>query len=132
MLGWIAVSWNDPQLNFQHLRPMGTSDKNWWTGRVRHGIGQYFMGTGPAYMLASAVYRLSHPPMVIGSLASLWGYFKSAVMRHPRYGDRRFRKFVRHYQWSCLLRGKGSATRQINDRQGRVWQPTGIPSVTPS
>src|SRR5581483_6650731 len=37
MLGWIAVSWDDPELNFIHLRPMGTSHKNWWTGRVRHG-----------------------------------------------------------------------------------------------
>ena len=46
MLGWIAVSWDDPDLHFEHLRPMGTSHKNWWTGRVRHGVGQYFMGTG--------------------------------------------------------------------------------------
>ena len=54
MFGWIAVSWDDPALNFIHLRPMGTSHKNWWTGRVRHGVGQYFMGTGVSYMLASA------------------------------------------------------------------------------
>ena len=46
MLGWIAVSWDDPEIRFVHLRPMGTSHKNWWTGRVRHGVGQYYMGTG--------------------------------------------------------------------------------------
>ena len=50
-LGWIAVSWDDPELRFLHLRPMGTSHKNWWTGRARHGFGQYFMGTTPIYML---------------------------------------------------------------------------------
>src|SRR6476646_11789910 len=64
MLGWIAVSWDDPEIRFTHLRPMGTSHQNWWTGRVRHGYGQYFMGTGPAYMLASCVFRFLHPPIL--------------------------------------------------------------------
>ena len=59
MLGWVAVSWDDPAINFEHLRPMGTSHKNWWTGRVRHGVGQYYMGTGPTYMLASAAFASS-------------------------------------------------------------------------
>src|SRR5665213_3494809 len=87
MLGWIAVSWNDPAINFEHLRPMGTSHKNWWTGRVRHGFGQYFMGTGITYMMASAVFRMSRPPIVIGGVAMLWGYLKSMIQRRPRYGD---------------------------------------------
>ena len=52
-----GISWDDPETNFEHLRPMGTSHKNWWTGRARHGYGQYFMGTGPVYMLASAVFQ---------------------------------------------------------------------------
>src|SRR5687767_5176228 len=47
MLGWRAESRDDPRLRFVHLRPMGTSHKSWWTGRARHGRGQYFMGTGP-------------------------------------------------------------------------------------
>jgi len=123
MLGWIAVSWNDPELNFQHLRPMGASHKNWWTGRVRHGTGQYFMGTGPLYMLASAIYRLGHPPLVIGSIANLWGYCKSAARRQPRYGDRSFRRFLRRYQWSCLLRGKARATALIDARQAAHFRP---------
>src|SRR6185437_16030668 len=72
MLGWIAVSWDDPKINFQHLRPMGTSHKNWWTGRVRHGVGQYFMGTSPIYMIASAMFRMTRPPIVLGGVAMLW------------------------------------------------------------
>ena len=74
-LGWIAVSWDDPELRFVHLRPMGTSHKNWWTGRVRWGFGQYFMGTTPAYMLAAATYRMTRPPLVVGGIAMLKGYF---------------------------------------------------------
>ena len=124
MLGWIAVSWDAPDLNFIHLRPMGTSHKNWWTGRVRHGVGQYFMGTGPFYMLASAVYRLAHPPVVIGSIANLWGYFKSMIQDQPRYDDPSFRLFLRNYQWACLLRGKSAATAALNEKQLPLWNPS--------
>jgi poly-beta-1,6-N-acetyl-D-glucosamine synthase len=121
MLGWIAVSWDDPALNFVHLRPMGTSHKNWWTGRVRHGVGQYFMGTGASYMLASAFYRLAHPPVIVGSLANLWGYFKSFVQRKARYQDMEFRRFLNRYQWACLIRGKARATDELNKRQASKW-----------
>jgi len=127
MLGWIAVSWDDPALNFEHLRPMGTSHKNWWTGRVRHGFGQYFMGTGISYMLASAIFRIAHPPVVIGSTAMLWGYVRSMLTRKPRYGDAAFRRFLRRYQWDCLLRGKRKATEELNDRQAAAWQSVSLP-----
>ena len=122
MLGWVAVSWDDSALNFEHLRPMGTSHKNWWTGRVRHGFGQYFMGTGVSYVLASAVFRVAHPPVVVGSTAMLWGYFRSMFTRKPRYGDAEFRRFLRRYQWGCLLRGKRRATEAVNARQAGRWQ----------
>ena len=61
MLGWIACSWDDPELRFIHLRPMGSSDKSVWNGRIRHGQGQYFMGTGLVYMMISALYRMTRP-----------------------------------------------------------------------
>lgn len=121
MLGWIAVSWDDPELRFTHLRPMGTSHKNWWTGRVRHGVGQHFMGTGPLYMLASAVFRMTRPPIVVGGLAMLWGYLRCSIFRRPRYGDPDFRKFLRRYQWACLWRGKRSATERLNQAQADAW-----------
>jgi glycosyltransferase involved in cell wall biosynthesis len=121
MLGWVAQSWDDPAIRFEHLRPMGTSHKNWWTGRVRHGVGQYYMGTGPLYMLVSAVYRVFQPPKVIGSVAMVWGYLKSWLTRQPRYEDAEFRRFLRGYQRSCLLSGKTRATRALNRRQASKW-----------
>jgi biofilm PGA synthesis N-glycosyltransferase PgaC len=122
MAGWIALSWDSPELSFEHLRPMGTSHKNWWTGRVRHGVGQYFMGTSPAYMLASAMFRMTRPPVVIGGLAMLWGYIRSAWERKPRYGDASFRRFLRRYQLDSLLRGKAAATECVNRRNYMVWE----------
>jgi glycosyltransferase involved in cell wall biosynthesis len=131
MNGWVAVSWDDRELRFEHLRPMGTSHKSWWTGRVRHGVGQYIMGTGPIYMLASAIYRIPHPPRLLGGIAMLWGYVKAWATRHPRYQDADFRHFLREYQRDCLLRGKTRATASINMRQGPKWsggKPPGGPS----
>jgi poly-beta-1,6-N-acetyl-D-glucosamine synthase len=123
MLGWIAVSWPDESIAFEHLRPMGTSHKNWWTGRTRHGIGQYFMGTGISYMLASCLFRLFRPPILLGSTAMLWGYMKSAIQRKPRYGDAEFRQFLRRYQWACLIKGKTTATDDLNAKQISIWKP---------
>lgn len=123
MLGWIAVSWDDPKINFEHLRPMGTSHKNWWTGRVRHGVGQWFMGTGLGYMTASCVFRLLHPPVLLGSAAMMWGYLRSWMQGKPRYGDDAFRRFLRRYQWRCLIAGKGKATAELNRQQAAAWHP---------
>jgi biofilm PGA synthesis N-glycosyltransferase PgaC len=122
-LGWIAISWDDPELRFVHLRPMGTSHKNWWTGRVRHGFGQYFMGTTPVYMLAAATFRMTRPPFFVGGLAMMTGYVKSMLKRNPRYGDDEFRRFLRGYQWSCLLKGKADATAELNASRASLWDP---------
>jgi glycosyltransferase involved in cell wall biosynthesis len=122
-LGWIAASWDDPALRFVHLRPMGTSHKGWWTGRARHGFGQYYMGTTVPYMLASALYRMTRPPRVVGGLAMLVGYFRSMLAGAPRFGDAEFRRFLRAYQRACLLRGKARATASLNARQAAVWSP---------
>jgi len=124
MLGWVAESYDEPELRFIHLRPMGSSHKGLVTGRMRHGFGQYFMGTSPTYMAASAVFRMIRPPLLIGGLAMGWGYVKSMLERTPRYEDDEFRRFLRRYQWSCLFLGKARATRRLNDAQQMVWQPT--------
>lgn len=132
MLGWTAVSWDDPALNFEHLRPMGTSHRNWWTGRVRHGVGQYYMGTGLIYMLASALFRMTRPPIVVGGTAMLWGYIKSLLSRKPRLADPKFRSFLRRYQWRCLVQGKHRATAALDQRQAPHWNAPIVNSRTHS
>lgn len=123
MLGWKAGSFDEPELRFEHLRPMGSSQKGILTGRMRHGYGQYFMGTGLAYITASALFRIGHPPRVIGAAVMWWGYVRSLLRREPRYEDREFRAFLRRYQWRSLLRGKSGAVRQIDQQQSAVWSP---------
>jgi glycosyltransferase involved in cell wall biosynthesis len=115
MLGWKACSWDEPQIRFVHLRPMGSSHKGILTGRKRHGFGQYFMGTGPVYMTASALFRAAKRPFLVGGLGMLLGYFGAAARRIPRYDDPQFRRFLRRYQWDCLIHGKPAATKRLDD-----------------
>jgi biofilm PGA synthesis N-glycosyltransferase PgaC len=122
MLGWIAESVDDEPLRFNHLRPMGSSQKSIWTGRIRFGYGQYFMGSAPLYFLSSAVFRLTKHPVILGSVASIWGFLSSALKGVPRYDDLAFRKFLRKYQYACLRMGKRRATQLTNQRQESIWR----------
>ncbi len=124
MLGWLAESVDEEGLRFVHLRPQGASQKGIWTGRVRAGFGQYFMGTSPLYYLAVAASRVAQHPPVYGSAAMLWGYFSSAVRGAQRYDDPEFRRFVRSYQHLALLVGKRKATRKVNAERAAVWDAT--------
>ena len=120
-LGWIAVSWDDPDLRFIHLRPMGSSQQSIITGRMRHGFGQYFMGTGLTYMTASSIFRFLHPPYVIGGLAMWFGYVQSWFKNLPKFKDKELRIFIRKYQLACLFKGKRKATDELNSNQEKVW-----------
>lgn len=122
-LGWIAVSWDDPELRFVHLRPMGSSHRGVWTGRKRHGYGKWFMGTSLPYMIASALYRTTRPPLLVGGAGMLWGYLRAMAARAPRYGDAEFRRFLRGYELASLLRGKRRATADLEARQEHLWNP---------
>ena len=120
MMGWEACSWNEPDLRFVHLRPMGSSQQGVYTGRKRHGYGQYFMGTGFFYMAASALSRVNQHPYLLGSLAMLWGWVESALKGKRRYADPEFRTFLRRYQWRSLLVGKQQAAVEARAASQRI------------
>ena len=118
MHGFIACSWDEPELRFVHLRPMGSSQVGIHTGRMRHGYGQYFMGTGFLFICASAVYRLNEKPYLTGSAAILWGWIKSWLTNKPRYENPEFRQFLKHYQMLALRHGKSKAIEMIHKEKG--------------
>jgi N-acetylglucosaminyldiphosphoundecaprenol N-acetyl-beta-D-mannosaminyltransferase len=122
MLGWIAESRDLEPIRFVHLRRQGGSQKGIWTGRVRAGFGQYFMGTSPLYYVAVAIHRLPAHPAVIGSIAMQWGYFRSWLKGLPRYDDPEFRRFLRSYQHACLRVGKRAATLRTEAERAHLWQ----------
>lgn len=135
-LGWTPISWNDDDLQFEHLRPMGSSQQNILVGRRRHGLGQYYMGSDPIYFIATAVKKLAHPPYVTGGLATLQGFFGAMFQRAPRHNDIALRKFIRSYQRRVLLQGKKRAVAAIEAERAGMWSPDGHqkqtgPSITP-
>lgn len=120
-LGWTPVSWDDPDLRFEHLRPMGSSEQSIYTGRRRHGFGQYYMGTHPLFLIASAVNKMRQPPFVLGGLAMLQGYFGAMLRRAPRHGDTDLVGFIRSYQLQALRHGKARAVARIEAERAEGW-----------
>lgn len=109
MLGWRAASFHDESLRIRHLRPMGSSFKSIYRGRIRWGYGQYFMGTHPLYALAIMVYRMFERPWVLGGLLIGAGYFGSWLRGLPRYDDPAFRRHLHTWQLAQLgLRRRGA------------------------
>ena len=121
-LGWSVRSWDEPDLRFEHLRPMGSSQKGVLTGRARHGAGQYYMGSDPIYFAATCVFRMAHPPYVIGGLASLWGYVAAWLRGAPQHDDAALRAFIRDYQRRALKRGKARAVEAIEAERAPLWR----------
>lgn len=121
LLGWIARSWDEPELRFEHLRPMGASQRGILTGRRRHGAGQYFMCSDPLYFLATAVYRMTQRPYLIGGAAMIWGFVAAALRRDPQHDDPELRAFLRRYQRLALLKGKRRATEAAEREQASRW-----------
>ena len=122
-LGWTPTSFNEPDLAFEHLRPMGSSQQNIYVGRRRHGFGQYFMGSHPLYFLATAVRRMLHPPYILGGMATLQGYVWAMFRGEPQYDDAELRRFIRDYQVNALLRGKKRAIARIEAQRKSLWAP---------
>jgi biofilm PGA synthesis N-glycosyltransferase PgaC len=126
MLGWRALSWDSPELRFEHLRPMGSSQVSIYEGRRRHGYGQYFMGSDPVYFAATAAFRALEPPYVLGGLAMMQGYFGAMVRGKPRLDDPALIAFIRSYQRRALTRGRAVAIAEVDARQRTAFpRPTG-------
>lgn len=111
--GWLARSYPDTELRFEHLRPIGSSQKGVLAGRRRHGFGQYFMGTDPVYFLATAIFRMAHPPYLFGGLAMLDGYVSAWLRGADQLQDPELKDFIRRFQRRVLRVGKMRAIEEI-------------------
>jgi glycosyltransferase involved in cell wall biosynthesis len=124
-MGWIAVSWDDPELRFEHLRPMGSSEVSIHEGRRRHGRGQWFMGSDPLFYIATCVFRMAEPPYVTGGLSMLWGYAGSWLRGARQFDDPELRAFIRAYQRRALRVGKARAVAEIEAERAEEFIPAG-------
>lgn len=110
MEGYRTASLPDPELRIIHLRLMGSSDRSVYRGRIRWGKGQWYMGSAFPYVVASGLFRMREKPYVIGGLLIIVGYLLAGVRQEPRYGETRFRRELRRWQYNRLgrlFRGQG-------------------------
>ncbi|MEM7309043.1 MAG: glycosyltransferase family A protein [Planctomycetota bacterium] len=98
MKGWKTRSVDDPELRILHHRLMGSSDRNVLVGRLRWGRGQWFLGSHPLYLFASAAWRARERPRVIGGLLILAGYALEGLKRGERYEAPGFRRELHRWQ----------------------------------
>ena len=122
-LGWIAVSWDEPDLRFEHLRPMGSSQTSIHTGRRRHGFGQYYMGSALPFFAATCLFRMLEPPYVTGGISMMAGYLGAMFRGVPRQQDTELIAFIRDYQRRSLRVGKARAVTEIEEERLALWQP---------
>ncbi|MEM9781766.1 MAG: glycosyltransferase family A protein [Pseudomonadota bacterium] len=122
MKGWAPRSWDEPELRFEHLRPMGSSQSGIHEGRRRHGRGQWYMGSDPLFYLATCLFRMTERPYVTGGLAMLAGYLGAAVTGAPRHPDAPLRAFIRRFQRRALLVGKRRAVEAIEAERAHLWR----------
>ena len=116
MHGLKALSFDEPDLHFIHLRPMGSSHISIWHGRMRHGLGAWVLGTIPIYMFVSFVNRLNKRPFIVGAIGMLWGYVKAMCAGVPRCSLPGYLRFVRDYQLRAIVFGKRRAAEQMRLR----------------
>ncbi|MEM9766026.1 MAG: glycosyl transferase family 2, partial [Pseudomonadota bacterium] len=130
-LGWMARSWDEEAIRFEHLRPMGSSQQNIHVGRRRHGAGQWFMGSDPLYYFATCAFRMTHPPYVTGGLSMARGFVAAWMRGEPQLEDADLRAFIRHYQRHALLVGKRRAVEAIDAAGAERWQAgRALPTAT--
>lgn len=121
-LGWKCRAYGDEALAFEHLRPMGSSQKGIFTGRKRHGFGQYYMGSDFLFFTASCLSRLMHPPVILGAFASWWGYVEAWLKGLPRHQDKPLVAQIRRYQRRSLVVGKAQANAEIEAANAAMWK----------
>jgi glycosyltransferase involved in cell wall biosynthesis len=133
-MGWRAQSWDDPEIRFEHLRLMGSSQKSIYHGRVRHGRGAYLLGSHPLFFcLAAARRAVTQRPYVTGAMALAYGYFQAAATRAKRHGDADIIRFVQRFQLRALIEGKRAAAERVfQERLAALGGSAGLRPQPPS
>ena len=116
MRGWIAQSSDVSDLRIVHLRRMGSSEKSFWTGRLRWGKGKWFMGSAWYYVLVLSIFRAFERPFVTSGLGILLGYLRAMLTGVQRFEDKEFRTHLRRYEFQSLIHGKKGAMRRYHER----------------
>lgn len=104
MKGW--KTWSFPEMVAIHNKPVGTGhSESFLRIRFRLGIGEYYSGSHPLFMLLKAMKRcFRERPFLSGGLARLAGYIYGHFMGEKRQVSEELVNYIRKEQISRILR----------------------------
>jgi len=104
MKGW--KTWSFPDIVATHGRPVGTGHlDNILAIRFRQGIGEYYLGSHPLFLLGKSLQRcITEAPYIIGALTRLAGFIYAHFMREKRHTPDDVVKYVRKEQMARIWR----------------------------
>jgi glycosyltransferase involved in cell wall biosynthesis len=82
MKGWKVRSYSEKR--FHHHRSMGTAEKGGVAALFSYGEKDYYLGGSPVWQTFRMAYRMAKPPLIVGGLALLGGYWWAALRRIER------------------------------------------------
>lgn len=103
MRGWAVRKLREQRVYEQ--RQTGTADAGPSLASYRLGYRFYTLGYSPLFFMLRSAYRLLEPPLIVGSIAGLAGYFTAAVKREPLGLPADTVAFLRREQRHKLLSG---------------------------
>lgn len=119
MHGWQVESFLD--LPYYHHRVTGTAGGGVLKARFKMGVQHRLIGYHPVFHLASCIFHLSDYPLILGSLASIAGYFWAFLKRYEIAVPDDFVHFLRDEQRarlrSLLLTRRDPALRPLGSVQ---------------
>ncbi len=117
---WIAVTtarmkgWktrNYPERRFHHHRPMGTAKRSELGAMFDYGKKDHFLGGSPIWEFFRVGYHMTRKPIIVGGLATLFGYCWSAAQRTERPVSPELIRFHRKEQMKKLRMILGALVR---------------------
>ena len=103
MLGWRTRTFTEKTI--EHHRPLGTAGTGALKSKLQTGHTDYLMGNHPLWEGFRALYQTSKPPLVVGGLAIMVGYFGAWIRRERRPISDDLIAFSRREQMQRLRRG---------------------------
>ncbi len=100
MNGWKTRSY--PDYKIIHHKALG-SNGDYFKGNIRHGHTDYITGYHIAYFLIKSIYGLFRKPYFIGSLASMYVFFRNYILNKERVVDKAFCNYIRSEQLKKLV-----------------------------
>lgn len=113
MKGWEVKSF--PELRVLHYTKAGTKDASIYLARYRGGIRDYHIGCHPLFFTARSACRILQDPLILGSLCSLFGYFRAWMFFPKRPVPDELVRFVQRDQirrLTGIIRRTGSGRQR--------------------